>query len=50
LQELKEITHDVLYENYRTEKLSHAGEVDPNDENIQYVLVPAGLAASALKD
>lgn len=22
LQDLKEITHDILYENYRTEKLS----------------------------
>lgn len=26
LQDLKEITHDYLYENYRTEKLSRSAE------------------------
>lgn len=28
LQDLKEITHDFLYENYRTEKLSRTVEDD----------------------
>eukprot|EP00833_Pecoramyces_ruminatium_P015322 jgi/Orpsp1_1/1189354/evm.model.d7180000071353.1 len=28
LQDLKEITHDILYEQYRTEKLSREGVVD----------------------
>src|SRR3954471_6672994 len=40
LNDLKEITNDVLYENYRTEKLSHMKDDDmgyddigsPNDE------------------
>ncbi|KAJ3088669.1 hypothetical protein HK102_008227 [Quaeritorhiza haematococci] len=31
LQDLKEITHDILYEQYRTEKLSREGDVDPED-------------------
>ncbi|KAJ1557952.1 hypothetical protein HK096_004400 [Nowakowskiella sp. JEL0078] len=32
LSELKEITHDILYEQYRTEKLSKEGAVDDEDE------------------
>ncbi|KAJ3051334.1 hypothetical protein HK097_007665 [Rhizophlyctis rosea] len=32
LQDLKEITHDHLYEQYRTEKLSKDGDVDPEEE------------------
>ncbi|KAJ3169269.1 hypothetical protein HDU88_001066 [Geranomyces variabilis] len=32
LQDLKEITHDFLYEQYRTEKLSKEGEDDEGDE------------------
>ncbi|KNC97471.1 uncharacterized protein SPPG_07388 [Spizellomyces punctatus DAOM BR117] len=31
LQDLKEITHDFLYEQYRTEKLSREGDVDPDE-------------------
>ncbi|KAJ3186316.1 hypothetical protein HDU85_007756 [Gaertneriomyces sp. JEL0708] len=34
LQDLKEITHDFLYEQYRTEKLSkEGGEIDDDDED-----------------
>ncbi|KAJ3333584.1 hypothetical protein HDU76_006325 [Blyttiomyces sp. JEL0837] len=32
LHDLKEITHDILYENYRTEKLSREGAGDDEDE------------------
>jgi cell division control protein 11 len=31
LQSLRETTHDVLYENYRTQKLSNDGQIDPYD-------------------
>ncbi|KAJ1567977.1 hypothetical protein HK096_007970 [Nowakowskiella sp. JEL0078] len=33
LSELKEITHDILYEQYRTEKLSKEGAADDDDED-----------------
>ncbi|KAJ1568738.1 hypothetical protein HK405_014394 [Cladochytrium tenue] len=32
LHDLKDITHDILYENYRTEKLSKEGAVDEEEE------------------
>ncbi|KAJ3043611.1 hypothetical protein HDV00_004712 [Rhizophlyctis rosea] len=35
LQDLKEITHDHLHEQYRTEKLSKDGDVDPEEEEEQ---------------
>ncbi|KAF9432272.1 hypothetical protein BGZ76_011030 [Entomortierella beljakovae] len=34
LQDLKEITHDYLYENYRTEKLSRTAEEESDDGSI----------------
>jgi cell division control protein 11 len=44
LQDLKEITHDFLYEQYRTEKLSREGDVDPDEDAENYevraVVVP----------
>ncbi|KAG0256938.1 hypothetical protein BG011_004235 [Mortierella polycephala] len=35
LQDLKEITHDYLYENYRTEKLSRSADDDSDSESDQ---------------
>ncbi|CAJ0764888.1 6264_t:CDS:2, partial [Entrophospora sp. SA101] len=34
LQDLKEITHDFLYENYRTEKLSRSEDNSEDDSNL----------------
>ncbi|CAG8618312.1 10845_t:CDS:2, partial [Scutellospora calospora] len=46
LQDLKEITHDFLYENYRTEKLSRSADnTTPEDANI----LPDDLATQGVR-
>ncbi|KAF9582675.1 hypothetical protein BGW38_010904, partial [Lunasporangiospora selenospora] len=35
MQDLKEITHDFLYENYRTEKLSRTAENESESDSVQ---------------
>ncbi|KAF0545629.1 Septin [Gigaspora margarita] len=44
LQDLKEITHDFLYENYRTEKLSRSA--DDNDDDIN---TSEGIATQSVR-
>ncbi|KAH8923850.1 GTP binding protein [Atractiella rhizophila] len=45
LSDLKEITHDFLYENYRTEKLSRTVNSDYNDQSI----LPEDMATQSVR-
>ncbi|CAH1762386.1 2098_t:CDS:10 [Entrophospora sp. SA101] len=47
LQDLKEITHDFLYENYRTEKLSRSEDNSDNEE--QSSNLPDDLATQSVR-
>lgn len=48
LTDLKEITHDFLYENYRTEKLSKSGESGGLNAR-ESSLLPEGLASQSVR-
>lgn len=50
LADLKEITHDFLYENYRTEKLSKSVEGGPAYVTMQFSLFPVMLIHTSNQD